>query len=102
MVTTGVLAGLEAGDTPCSSCRYVSCVPFPFFREDKWWHCDDCDMVTAELYKVGAFYTRIELTCPNQAMEEINVAEDLVTDRDTVRRKLPSYCREYCEDRFNN
>jgi hypothetical protein len=43
MVSSVWLATSEPGSTPCAGCRYISCVPFPFFREEKWWYCDDCD-----------------------------------------------------------
>ena len=101
MVTTAWLGGFEAGDSPCSSCRYLSCVPFPFFAEDKWWHCDDCDMVSANLFKTGDIYSRIDLTCPSQEVEQIQIAQFEITDRDELRHRLPGYCREFCEDRFN-
>ena len=102
MLTTLWLASADVvGQTPCSNCRYISCVPFPFFQQDKWWYCDDCDMVTADLYTTGNVYSRIDLTCPDQTIESINISSSGTTNRDDVQRRLPGLCREYCNDRFN-
>ena len=34
--------------SPCTSCRYASCVPFPPWADDanKWWYCNYCERVT--------------------------------------------------------
>ena len=98
MVTTGVLASMSSDSTPCSKCRYVSCIPFPPFREEKWWYCDDCAFVTGTLYKDNdgdAMYTTLELTCPNKAVESIPIN---TTDRQAIIHDLPSYCREWCDE----
>jgi hypothetical protein len=45
IVTSAWLATFQVGDNPCPKCRYFNCV------ETKWWHCNDCDVVTADLYR---------------------------------------------------
>jgi membrane associated rhomboid family serine protease len=103
MVTTVWLATSDTGTTPCSGCRYVSCVPFPFWQEDKWWYCDDCDFVSANFYKntnEDNFYDRIELTCPNKEVETIDISGEFRSERDDVILALPSYCRDYCNNVF--
>jgi hypothetical protein len=103
MITTVWLATSDAGASPCSGCRYISCVPFPFWTEDKWWFCDDCDFVSADLFKDSDgdnFYDRIELICPSNAVETIDISGEFRSDRDEVRNALPSYCRQYCDDVF--
>jgi hypothetical protein len=99
MVTTAILA-TNKGVTPCSACRYISCVPFPFFVEDKWWYCDDCDSVTANLYKAKAndtAYNMVELTCPNGALETIPInVTQFSFSRDAIVKELPTYCRDFC------
>jgi hypothetical protein len=100
MVTTGILASMHSNISPCSKCRYLSCVPFPPFREEKWWYCDDCNFVTASLYKEGSnssVYTRIELTCPNKVIENIPIN---ATDGNAISRHLPTYCRDWCDVKF--
>ena len=100
IATTGILASMGSDSSPCSNCRYISCIPFPPFQEDKWWYCDDCNFVTASLYKEGddpSMYTRIELTCPNKAIENIPVN---TTDSDAISKHLPTYCRDWCDSRF--
>jgi membrane associated rhomboid family serine protease len=103
MVTTVWLATSDAGETPCEGCRYLSCVPFPFWREEKWWYCDDCDFVVANLFKStdgDNFFDRIDLTCPSNVIETIDISDEFRSDRDGVIQALPSYCRTYCEDVF--
>lgn len=103
-VTTGLLAGMDLEQAgPCPGCRYISCIPFPF-GGDKWWHCDDCDRVTAELYREGEFYSQISLECPNNDIEVIPLEEGTFSleDKNSLSRNLPSYCRQYCADRYQS
>jgi membrane associated rhomboid family serine protease len=105
MVSTIWLASSDAGETPCNGCRFISCAPFPFWTENKWWYCDDCDFVSADLYKNSDgdnFYDRIEVTCPSGNVENIDISEELLSDRVEVRIQLPSYCRQYCDGVFAN
>jgi hypothetical protein len=79
---------------------HVSCVPFPF-GEDKWWCCDDCDFVTADLFQAtngSGLYEVIELTCPGGNLAEIAIHEEDHTEREEVRRELPSCCRQHCNN----
>lgn len=101
MITTTWLATSNPGESPCETCRYISCVPFPFFREEKFWYCDDCDQVTGNLFKTGNVYKRVELTCPDKTVVEIDISADMLTDKDIVRSKLPTYCRGYCDSTLN-
>lgn len=103
MVTTVVLVQSDGVSSPCHGCRYISCVPFPFSAEDKWWYCDDCDSVTADLFVAAngsGLYEQIELKCPDGSVEEIVISQSDFTDKEEVRRELPSYCRAHCEDVF--
>ena len=102
MVTTVWLATTtDATKSPCGGCRYISCVPFPFFSDDKWWYCDDCDFVTGILQKSDSYYTQIELTCPDDSLETIDITDDLLTSSEDVSKRLPTYCRDHCNDVFN-
>jgi hypothetical protein len=103
MVTTVVLVQSDGVSSPCHGCRYISCVPFPPSADDKWWYCDDCDFVTADLFVAAngsGLYEQIELNCPNGDMEEITIADDGHMNKDAVRKALPDYCRAHCEDVF--
>jgi hypothetical protein len=86
--------------TPCPSCRYISCAPFPFWTEDKWWYCDSCESVTAKLYSNddSTFYSEIELNCPYgmNAFGDISEYEysDLVWE--DIQKALPGFCRKLC------
>jgi len=101
-----VLASLKNGDQiRCRGCRYISCVPFPFWEtRNKWWYCDDCNkpMVEAELYKAqdgSGYFTHLELTCPDLTTTTIQIEEE-TDDRNYFRSKLASYCREECDNIF--
>lgn len=102
------LATADPGDNPCGGCRYISCVPFPFFAEDKWWYCDDCDFTTARLEQEenSGRYISVELNCPDGNIVEIlgndpKVSPDSLGSHSEVRQKLPSYCRDFCESVFD-
>lgn len=105
MVTTVVLVQSDGVTSPCHGCRYISCVPFPPNAKEKWWYCDDCDVVTADLFRSSegsGLYEQVNLYCPNGEVEEISIAEDGIDDKEVLRRALPSYCRAHCEDVFSN
>jgi hypothetical protein len=105
MVSTVWLAtSSDPTKSPCNPCRYVSCVPFPFFSDDKWWYCDDCDFVTATLIKnntQSTYYDEIDLKCPDDSIETIDISKDLLSESDAVGKRLPTYCRDYCNDVYN-
>uniref|UniRef100_A0A7S3L8V8 rhomboid protease n=1 Tax=Amphora coffeiformis TaxID=265554 RepID=A0A7S3L8V8_9STRA len=108
MLTTAWLASSEPGENPCPGCRYFSCVPFPWWSSDKWWQCDDCDSVTANLISNSGseFYSRINLTCPNNETEIIDVSGSMIPataeSLEEMASKLPGYCRDYCSEVFSN
>lgn len=83
--------------TPCPGCTWLSCVPFPPWESEasKWWYCDDCGRVTAELVTSGDTF-KLELDCPNGSVADIDLSAETSINRDRLQRKLPSYCREYC------
>ena len=104
MITTICLSNSDGVSSSCHGCRYVSCVPFPPGSQDKWWHCDDCDTVTADLFVAAngsGLYELVEVQCPNGDVESIPIAEHGITDREDVRAALPGYCRAHCEGVFN-
>ena len=97
MVTTALLVESDGVKSPCSGCRYVSCVPFPPWagEDDKWWYCDDCSRVTADAKLDSSGYYSLSLTCPDGVIEEIDLSDELVTDRQWIRRQLPNLCRRH-------
>lgn len=104
MVTTVLLIQSDGVTSPCHGCRYLSCVPFPPRADDKWWYCDDCDFVTADLYVAAngsGLYEEIELTCPGGHEEVfIVISNEGFTEKEEVRRALPGYCRSHCTNIF--
>uniref|UniRef100_A0A6V2QST7 rhomboid protease n=2 Tax=Ditylum brightwellii TaxID=49249 RepID=A0A6V2QST7_9STRA len=104
MVTTALLVESDGMTSPCPNCRYASCVKFPPWNADdnKWWYCDDCTTVTASLptSESTGFIESITLTCPDGALEFIDLSDEEITDREFLSRQLPNYCREYCSNLF--
>ena len=104
MVSTALLVESDGGSSPCSNCRYVSCVPFPFWeaRDNKWWYCDDCDRVKGDVTKTDAtgYYDVLTLTCPNGATETIDLSGQNISDSEWLRNQLPTFCRQNCESLF--
>jgi len=93
--------------TSCRGCRYVSCVPFPFWAdyEDKWWYCDDCDLVRADarLNTVTNTYSSMNLTCPDGEVIFIDLSLGNVGgDQSFLQKRLPTYCRDSCNSLFAN
>ena len=102
VITTIWLATAEPGETPCEKCRYVSCIPFPFFTQDKWWYCDDCDFVTAIPFKNDAnYFQTLDLSCPDKSVETVDISADMLTGVSELQKRLPTYCRDYCDSVFN-
>ena len=96
IITTLIILLQSDGETtPCPNCTWLSCVPFPPWAsdEDKWWYCDDCGRVTANI--VTRPHLHLELNCPGgwNAMVNLTAAE---LDRDELEKDLPTYCREFC------
>ncbi|GKY97973.1 hypothetical protein MPSEU_000755400 [Mayamaea pseudoterrestris] len=77
----------------CPSCRYISCVPFPFWTEHKWWYCDGCEHVGVIVYyeEKGA---HVEMVCPFSGTVEAEL--DGVWDGMTILEELVGLCRTSC------
>lgn len=89
---------LDKGGRPkpvCHGCRHMSCAPFPFWTEDKWWHCDSCDRVEANLRFLGDS-TQLEIMCPYS--DNFTLAYEGMLDQELLRRQLPSLCRLHCTE----
>ena len=95
IATLIVLLHGDGETTPCPNCTWLSCVPFPPWQNDrkKWWYCDDCGTITAEI--VNAPFLHLELDCPGGSIGIVNITESEL-DRESLEKKLPSYCREFC------
>jgi membrane associated rhomboid family serine protease len=82
----------------CWKCRYISCVPFPFWTEDKWWRCDGCDAISGDVYfhPDGEHYAELDLFCPNGDIERLDIYDEKFTSTAELLVHLPTYCREVC------
>ena len=104
MISTALLVESDGGSSPCSNCRYVSCVPFPFWAAEdrKWWYCDDCDRVKGDVTQDDetGYYDVLALTCPNGATENIDLTGQNIEDSEWLRNQLPTFCRQNCDSLF--
>jgi len=77
------------GEPLCETCHYLSCVPFPFWEEEKWWNCDKCDLAIGKVNLVAPTPV-MELTCPSFGTIQVDLFEGL------IQSNVSTYCREYC------
>jgi hypothetical protein len=94
--TTIVLMSLDGQTTPCESCTWLSCVPFPPWApaDDKWWYCDSCGRVTADIVTEPELH--LEMECPAGNVVPVDLTTEGDVSRTVLRKKLPTYCRRYC------
>jgi membrane associated rhomboid family serine protease len=106
VASTLLLAKGQKGEVVCKNCRYVSCVPFPWWddkndnngTDSRWWHCDDCDFapLKSDVYYRENVTTLVNMTCPNDEVVTIDLLTPNV-DMDEIDKDLGGYCRQYCE-----
>jgi membrane associated rhomboid family serine protease len=97
--TLVLLLNTDGSDIPCPGCRYISCVPFPFWKSDpseRWWNCDGCEFVDATLFSTENGDMSVEFTCPYSGnLVDKTLPGPTLSDDDLIK-SLPSYCRELC------
>ena len=98
VITAVILLEGDGQSNPCPSCTWLSCVPFPPWesQSDKWWYCDDCGRVTAEIIQSPSLH--LQLDCPDGTNVSVGLNADDGVDREKLERELPSYCREFCPE----
>eukprot|EP00980_Cylindrotheca_fusiformis_P013505 scaffold3450_cov114-Cylindrotheca_fusiformis.AAC.10 len=94
IVTAIILLQGDGQSTPCPSCTWLSCVPFPPASDEKWWYCDDCGRVTAEIVQSPSLHLLLE--CPSGNSVAVGLDSDSPVDKQKLEKELPSYCRDYC------
>lgn len=105
LVTTSILLSESDGlKSPCFKCRYITCIPFPFWTSEKWWYCDGCDAVDATVFKFDDndkfLFTDLDIYCPGVDAEDgavqVDISEEGYRDVSDVNDALSDYCRENC------
>ena len=100
IIAAVILLEGDGETTPCPNCTWLSCVPFPPWEDpgSKWWYCDDCGRVTAEIVHGNDLH--LQLKCPDGSVERVNLISENgeEPDRYDLEKKLPSYCRDFCLD----
>jgi hypothetical protein len=88
----------------CSRCRYISCVAFPFWtaKDNKWWYCDDCDMIKAYSFDFDTD-TLVTMTCPNSnATTSFYLGYRETDDKKISKSIVPKECRARCDETYFN
>ena len=102
LVTTSILMSESDGlKSPCFKCRYISCLPFPFWKSEKWWYCDGCDTVEGQVFKLDDKdefrFTDLDLYCPGtESTIRVDISEEEHQDLSDIEDSLSGYCRKYC------
>lgn len=67
----------------------------PIMTVDK----DPCFSITADvkLDQYG-YYSSLEIYCPDETIEEIDLSNQLITDPTWVRKRVPVFCQLYCDN----
>jgi membrane associated rhomboid family serine protease len=101
MISTVLISQSNGFYSPCLPCRYLSCIPFPFWvSEDKrWWNCDMCDGVFAQAYQWSGspIISDLELYCPQGYTKNIDISDFMYRTFDTVDEDLEIICKRECK-----
>ena len=83
----------------CPECGIISCVPFPFWTENKWWYCDGCDQVLGGARRTNEsypYYAHAEMFCPNGDLWVFNITDQQYTDTKDISLAMSKWCRANC------
>jgi len=97
IITIVILMQGDGESVPCPNCAFLSCVPMPPWEGagNKWWYCDSCGRVTAEIVDKPSLH--LQLDCPDGTNVAIGLdGEDDEIDRQELIDQLPDYCRQFC------
>ena len=96
LATLIVLLKGDGISTPCPSCTWLSCVPFPPWESanDKWWYCDDCNRVSADIIPEPTLH--LQLYCPSGSSAIVDLQQEGTYDRFEIKQNLATYCRQHC------
>ncbi|KAG7374439.1 rhomboid family protein [Nitzschia inconspicua] len=102
LMVSAVLVSQSTGQhSPCLSCRYISCIPFPFWvsEEKRWWSCDICRGVYAAIYKWEdqTYYGKLEMYCPQGYVKDVDIFDMQYQDFSVLEDDLESICQRECE-----
>jgi membrane associated rhomboid family serine protease len=89
-----LLLDSDGRTTVCPKCHYLSCAPFPFWTNDPWWTCDECQQSLASIVRLRNT-SELDLTCPSGEIVTIDLM-DSDPDRDDIRNQIIGYCRQLC------
>ena len=97
VVSAVLLIRSDGTATPCPKCRYISCLPFPFWTEKKWWYCDGCDGISGDISRLRGteYFSELTLYCPYSDIVQVDL-ESKYSEVSQIELVLPDFCREHC------
>mmetsp|Transcript_27425 Transcript_27425/g.62976 ORF Transcript_27425/g.62976 Transcript_27425/m.62976 type:complete len:538 (-) Transcript_27425:275-1888(-) len=107
LMISGSVLQFSGGESPCSSCRKLSCLEFPSWASEfnKWWYCDDCATVQADRWQESStrpgMFDMVALTCPNDLTLSIQLAFPVAGElKGSIN--IAELCREMCPVRYRD
>jgi hypothetical protein len=93
-----VLLRSDGVSTPCPKCTWLSCVQFPPWEDasSKWWYCDDCGRVTADIVIDSVSVPRLDMFCPSGIVAQVELGVEELSDHVQLKKNLATICRSYC------
>lgn len=88
--------------SPCLSCRYMSCIPFPFWvsEEKRWWNCDACTGVYVDniyMRNGSPYFTELEMHCPQGYLKTIDIYNLRYQNYEALEDDFDVICQRECE-----
>ena len=88
-------------NSPCPSCKVLSCVPFPWWGSKKWYTCDydNCNkaVVQGVTLNGNGDITSVDMTCPNREQKIYYVNMSTVVIDTWVQDSYVNICRKVCK-----
>jgi membrane associated rhomboid family serine protease len=100
MISLVLISQSDGLYSPCLACRYISCIPFPFWvsEEKRWWSCSICEEVHADVYKFtnDIYYSHLEMFCPQGYVKDVDIHDMRYQDIDAINDDLDVICQREC------
>ncbi|KAL3906542.1 MAG: hypothetical protein SGILL_009230 [Bacillariaceae sp.] len=92
VVSCILLAFSDGKQSPCLSCRYITCIP------TRWWACDICDSVSTLIYNQShsPYYDYLQMDCPQGYIQRIDISFLELETVSEVDDELLNLCRAEC------
>jgi len=97
-----VLMQGDGYSTPCKACSAISCVAFPPWADEnsKWWYCDGCTEISADVRINSSTneFDQLTLYCPYGDIFTLDIDDGMAGGKEKkwLENQLPKWCRSHC------